>query len=94
MHRHRKFWSQPTAFLPDRFAGRSAPWIQTPAYVPFGLGPRICIGLAFALSEAQIVLARLLGRYRIGLADVRPVMPVGRVTTEPSHEPMFGLEPI
>lgn len=94
MHRHRKFWSQPTAFLPDRFAGKSAPWIQTPAYVPFGLGPRICIGLAFALSEAQIVLARLLECYRIGLTDVRPVMPVGRVTTEPSHEPMFGLETI
>ena len=94
MHRHRKFWSQPTAFLPDRFAGKPAPWIQTPGYVPFGLGPRICIGLAFALSEAQIVLARLLGHYRISLADMRAVMPVGRVTTEPSHEPMFDLEAI
>ncbi|MEQ1754928.1 MAG: cytochrome P450 [Micropepsaceae bacterium] len=90
MHRHRKFWENPTAFMPDRFAGKSAPWVQIPAYVPFGVGPRICIGLNFALAEAQIVLAHLLQRYGLG-TGARPVMPVGRVTTEPDHEPMFGL---
>jgi cytochrome P450 len=91
MHRHRKFWENPTAFMPDRFAGKSAPWVQIPGYVPFGVGPRICIGLNFALAEAQIVLAHLLQRYGLS-TGVRPVMPVGRVTTEPDHEPMFGLE--
>ncbi len=94
MHRHRKFWQNPTAFVPGRFAGKSAPWVQMPAYIPFGVGPRICIGLHFALSEAQIVLAHLLARYRIGLVGTRPVMPVGRVTIEPDHEPMFRLERI
>jgi cytochrome P450 len=94
MHRHRKFWQNPTAFMPDRFAGKSAPWVQMPAYIPFGVGPRICIGLNFALAEAQIVLAHLLARYRISVAGNRPVIPVGRVTTEPDHEPMFRLEPI
>ena len=93
MHRHRKFWDHPTAFLPDRFEGKTAPWIQMPAYIPFGVGPRICIGLNFALAEAQIVLAHLLSRYSIGLADARPVLPIGRVTTEPSHEPAFELAP-
>lgn len=90
MHRHRKYWDNPTAFMPDRFAGKSAPWVQIPGYVPFGFGPRICIGLNFALAEAQIVLAHLLQRYGLSTGP-RPVMPVGRVTTEPDHEPKFGL---
>ena len=94
MHRHRKFWQSPTAFMPDRFAGKSAPWVQTPAFIPFGVGPRICIGLHFALSEAQIVLAHLLARYRITTISQRQVMPVGRVTIEPDYEPMFRLEQI
>jgi cytochrome P450 len=94
MHRHRKFWDQPTAFRPDRFAGKTAPWTQMPAYIPFGTGPRICIGLSFALSEAQIVLARLLSHYKISLADARPVLPIGRVIIEPSHEPTFRLDAV
>ena len=91
MHRHRKFWDNPTAFMPDRFAGKSAPWVQIPGYVPFGVGPRICIGLNFALAEAQIVLTHLLQRYRLS-TGARPVVPIGRVTTEPDHEPLFQLE--
>ena len=94
MHRHRKFWQKPTAFMPDRFAGKSAPWVQMPSYIPFGVGPRICIGLHFALSEAQIVLAHLLARYRIAVVGTRPVMPVGRVTIEPDYEPIFRPERI
>ena len=92
MHRHRKLWQNPTAFMPDRFAGKSAPWVQMPGYIPFGVGPRICIGLHFALSEAQIVLAHLLARYRITKVGSRPVMPIGRVTIEPDYEPMFRLD--
>jgi cytochrome P450 len=92
MHRHRRFWDRPTAFLPDRFMGKTAPWMQIPAYIPFGAGPRICIGLWFALSEAEMVMAQLLSRYRISLPGVRPVLPVGRVTTEPSYEPLFRLD--
>ena len=72
--------------------GKTAPWTQTPAYIPFGAGPRICIGLWFALSEAEIVMAQLLSRYTISLPGARPVLPVGRVTIEPSYEPLFRLE--
>jgi cytochrome P450 len=70
MHRHRRFWDQPTAFMPDRFASSGAPWTQMPAYIPLGAGPRICIGLSFALSEAQVVLATLLSRHKISLPNV------------------------
>ena len=94
MHRHRKFWDRPTAFLSGHFAGKTAPWTQTPAYIPFGFGPRICIGLSFALSEAQMVMGLLLSRYSISLPDMRPVLPVGRITIEPSYEPSFRLDPV
>ena len=94
LHRHRKFWQLPTAFMPDRFKGSAAPWVQLPGFIPFGAGPRICIGLHFALSEAQIVLAHLLARYRITVVGTRPVIPIGRVTIEPDYEPMFKLERI
>jgi cytochrome P450 len=94
LHRHRKFWDRPTAFLPDRFGLMNSPWTQLPGYMPFGAGPRICIGLSFALTEAQIILALLLSRFKITVSDERPVLPIGRVTTEPSHEPLFALEAI
>jgi unspecific monooxygenase len=80
--------------MPDRFKGSAAPWVQLPGFIPFGAGPRICIGLHFALSEAQIVLAHLLARYRITVVGTRPVIPIGRVTIEPDYEPMFKLERI
>jgi cytochrome P450 len=94
MHRNRRFWDRPTTFLPGRFAGKTAPWTQMPAYIPFGAGPRICIGLPFALSEAQIVLAQLFSRYEISLPGARPVLPVGGATIEPSHEPVFRLDAV
>ena len=92
LHRHRKFWEQPTAFAPERFVGNTSPWTTIGAYLPFGMGPRTCIGATFAVSEAQIMMATLLQRYRIIHDDQEPVLPVARVTTEPSYAPMFRLE--
>lgn len=92
LHRHRKHWRHPAAFMPDRFAGQSSPWTSGGAYLPFGAGPRICIGAVFALSEAQIMLATMLQRYTLAIESGRPVMPVGRLTVQPNHTPMFKLE--
>lgn len=92
LHRHRRHWQHPTAFIPDRFAGQSSPWTSGGAYLPFGAGPRICIGAVFALAEAQIMLATVLQRYTLTIESKRPVMPVGRLTIQPSHAPMFTLE--
>jgi cytochrome P450 len=94
IHRHRKFWDQPTAFVPGRFAGIASPWTSLPHYMPFGAGPRICIGAGFAITEAQIILASLLAKHRIGLESDRPVLPVFRLATVPDHDPVFKLEAI
>ncbi len=93
IHRHRKYWEQPNAFIPARFKGKPSPWMSG-TFMPFGAGPRICIGAAFAMAEAEIILATLLSRFRIRLADQRPVLPVGRITTTPNYEPQFRLERI
>ncbi len=93
LHRHTRFWKEPTSFQPDRFAGIAAPWVQMPGYIPFGAGPRICIGLHFALAEAQIVLAHLFNTYEVH-HDGPPVMPIGRISTEPSYAPTFDLKPL
>ena len=92
LHRHRKHWQHPTAFMPDRFAGQPSPWISGGAYLPFGAGPRICIGAAFALAEAQIMLATVLHRYTLAIDGKRPVLPVGQLTILPSYAPMFRVE--
>jgi cytochrome P450 len=94
MHRHRKFWDNPTAFMPDRFADKPSPWTGIGAFLPFGAGPRICIGATFAMAEAQIVLATLLSRFKVTLDASRPVLPVARVTTAPAYEPWFQLESV
>lgn len=94
LHRHRKHWDNPTGFTPDRFAGKLSPWTGGGAFVPFGAGPRICIGATFAMAEAHIMLATLLSRFRITLDTAPPVLPVARITTAPSYEPSFRLERI
>jgi cytochrome P450 len=94
IHRHRKFWDHPTAFVPERFAGKPSHWTNNGTFLPFGAGPRICIGAAFAMAEAQIMLATVLSRFNVTLADSRPVLPVARVTTAPSYEPWFQLDRI
>lgn len=94
IHRHRRFWDQPTAFIPDRFAGKAQPWVSEPHFLPFGAGPRICIGASFAMAEASIVIASLLSRFAWSLDDTRTVLPIGGVTTAPSVEPWFRIEPV
>ncbi len=75
LHRHHALWQDPDAFRPARFDGSSK--VDRFAYLPFGDGPRICIGASFALQEAVIILATLLSRFRfirIPGRDPKPVM--------------------
>ncbi len=92
LHRHEKLWRDPNAFVPDRFMPPSPPPDRF-AYLPFGAGPRICIGAHFALVEATLALARLVSAFRIELVDKAPVIPVGVVTTQPDRSPSFAITP-
>jgi cytochrome P450 len=92
LHRHEKLWRDPTAFIPTRFMPPAPPPDRF-AYLPFGVGARVCIGAHFALVEATLALAKLIGAFKVELVDKAPVMPVGVVTTQPDRSPMFRITP-
>ena len=81
LHRHHDLWKNPNAFDPERFADRKA--VDRYAYLPFGDGPRICIGASFAIQEAVLILATLLQRFRFDLVAGRPPEPVMILTLRP-----------
>jgi cytochrome P450 len=89
LHRHEKLWDQPNAFIPKRFMSTEAP--DRFAYLPFGAGPRVCVGAPFAQAESVLALARLIGAFRVELADTSPVIPLGVVTTQPDRSPLFRI---
>ena len=92
LHRHEKLWRDPNAFIPQRFMAPAPPPDRF-AYLPFGAGPRVCIGAHFALVEATLALAKLIGAFRVSLADKTPVIPMGIVTTQPDRSPMIVINP-
>src|ERR1700756_4530504 len=92
LHRHEKLWRDPNAFIPQRFLPPNPPPDRF-AYLPFGAGPRVCIGAQFALVEATLALARLIRAFPVELLDKAPAMPIGVVTTQPDRSPMFAITP-
>jgi cytochrome P450 len=92
LHRHEKLWHSPNAFIPKRFMPPAPPPDRF-AYLPFGVGARVCIGAHFALVEATLALAKLIGAFRVELPEQPLVMPIGVVTTQPDRSPMFSLTP-
>jgi cytochrome P450 len=83
LHRHRTLWDRPDAFVPDRFLPENRGRIDRFAYLPFGAGPRVCIGASFALQEATIVLATIVRAVRLDLVEGHRVEPLHRVTLRP-----------
>jgi cytochrome P450 len=83
LHRHRTLWNEPESFDPDRFMPGRRETIDRYAYLPFGAGPRVCIGASFSLQETVIVLARFIQALRFELAEGHRVVPVQRVTLRP-----------
>lgn len=84
LHRHNKLWERPTVFEPERFMGARGEAIDRYAYIPFGAGPRICIGASFSMQEMLIVLGVFLRRLAIADAGLAPPQPVMRITIHPS----------
>jgi cytochrome P450 len=83
LHRHRRLWEAPEAFDPDRFMPDRRAAIDRFAYLPFGAGPRVCIGASFALQEAVVVLASVVRAARLDLLEGHVVRPLHRVTLRP-----------
>jgi cytochrome P450 len=81
LHRNHLLWREPGRFDPGRFADSKS--IDRFAYLPFGGGPRICIGASFALQEAVIILATLLARFRFAPVEGRTPKPVLILTLRP-----------
>ncbi|MBI1394231.1 MAG: cytochrome P450 [Alphaproteobacteria bacterium] len=86
LHRHRAIWPHADEFRPDRFVGDAAGGAPKYAYIPFGLGPRVCIGASFSLQEMAIALGVLLRDLKFEPAGATPPMPLMRVTLQPSTD--------
>jgi cytochrome P450 len=84
LHRHRRLWDSPDYFDPHRFVGEARAKIDRFAYLPFGVGMRTCIGAAFALQEATLVLATIMRHFELELVPGHVVWPLLRVTLRPA----------
>jgi cytochrome P450 len=80
VHRHEALWEQPNTFDPQRFCSDAGMASAKGAYMPFGLGPRACLGAAFATQESLLILAQLVRRFRIEPVSNHTPTPVARLT--------------
>lgn len=80
MHRHEDHWDNPDAFDPDRFARRETREAERKAYLPFSKGPRVCLGAAFALQEAVIILATIMRDWTVSPVEGHVPRPISRLT--------------
>ena len=92
-HRSPNIWPEPERFDPERFAPAAVAGRHRFAYLPFGGGPRICIGSSFAMAEAQVIIAAIGQRYRVRLAPGHVVEPIGLVTLRAKNGVWVTLEP-
>ena len=91
LHRKPAIWSDPQRFDPVRFSPERSAARHRFAYIPFGAGPRICIGMAFAMTEAVLILATIAQRYRLRLKAGHPVEPQGLITLRPRYGMRINL---
>jgi cytochrome P450 len=83
LHRHVRLWSDPALFMPDRFLPGAREAIDRFAYLPFGAGPRVCIGMQFSMVEAMLALSMIVRRVRLAHAGEGPPRPLHRITLRP-----------
>jgi cytochrome P450 len=94
LHRHRKLWQDPDAFRPDRFTESAGQASAREAYLPFGAGPRVCIGASFALQEAALILSTIVRKFHIETAPDHTPQPVGRMTVRSANGIWVRFKPI
>jgi cytochrome P450 len=93
LHRNRRVWKNPNSFDPDRFTVHQTQGRPRCAYLPFGAGPRVCIGASFAMIEATVVLAILVQAFRFNAVTGHRPHPVARVTLRPRGGMPLYIEP-
>ncbi len=92
IHRDPRWFDDPTAYRPERWADGLAKRLPRYAYFPFGGGPRICIGAQFAMMEAVLLLATLARRFRVVVAPETVVTPLPTMTLRPAEGLPVTLE--
>jgi cytochrome P450 len=85
LHRNPNVWSQPDTFIPERFDPEIAPKPNKYAYIPFAIGPRICPGLTFGMTETILAIATLAQRFELSLKPGHTVQAVSRLTLRPGE---------
>jgi cytochrome P450 len=85
LHRHPGIWDDPEQFRPERFDPEQREKRPRYAYIPFGGGPRLCMGNNFALMEMTLVLATIAQCYRLELADDREIEPEPLIVLPPRN---------
>jgi cytochrome P450 len=93
LHRHELLWERPEMFDPDRFDPNTGPKRDKYQYLPFGAGPRVCVGANFAMMQAQIILASVIQRFRFRPSQIAP-HPVMTMTVRPEPGVFLELQPI
>jgi len=94
LHRHRMWWDRPDEFDPDNFAPERVAARDRYLNLPFGAGPRICVGANFAMMQAQIILATLLARFRFTPGDGPSPEPVMTMTLRPEGGVRLAVAPL
>lgn len=85
MHRHPKYFDDPETFRPERWENDLERKLPRGVYIPFGDGPRVCIGKGFALMEATLLLATIAQKFRLVLVPDHPIQPQPSITLRPEH---------
>jgi cytochrome P450 len=93
LHRHRLLWDNPDAFDPDRFSAERSKSRPRFAYLPFGGGPRICIGATLAMTEATLILATIAQRFRLSLIPDQDIKLQARITLRPRDGIRMSVAP-
>jgi cytochrome P450 len=93
LHRHKLFWQDPQEFRPERFLPENADKIDRFAYIPFGTGPRVCLGKHLGLLEATLLFAMTARGFKLRLKPGASVEPLGRMTLRPRWGMPMIVEP-
>lgn len=92
LHHHPEYWEDPMVFNPDRFDPEKNLEATKIAFMPFGAGPRQCMGINFAMLEAQLVISMVAQRFTMELVEDREIKPVIQTTLHPERDILIRLK--